>query len=115
MNDTPTAIKLNVAENQLTITWGDRHISRYSGGWLRFICPCAGCRGHAPGEVPPPTWEASKDVRCTGAEAVGHYALRLALSDGHDSGVYSFERLRANEPTDPEAWLRRQLPGSPPA
>ena len=111
MNDDPTAIRLNVAENTLHITWGDGHESTYPGGWLRFICPCAGCRGHAPGEVPPPPWDRCKDVRCTCAEGVGNYALRLVLSDGHDSGVYSFDRLRRNEPMDPDAWLAQQLPG----
>lgn len=102
---TPTKIRLDVAANQVFITWEDGHTSLYTGGWLRFICPCAECRGHAPGEVPPPSWERCKDVRATHVSAVGSYALRFTLSDGHDSGIYAYDTLRRNEMMDPDAWL----------
>ncbi len=100
MTDTPKAIKLNLAENVVEITWADDHASRYGGAWLRRICPCAQCRGHVPGEVPPPTWEQVRDVRVLGAEAVGTYALRFGLSDGHDTGIYSYDWLRPHCPSE---------------
>ncbi len=90
----PTAVKLDVAANALTITWADGHVSHHDGAHLRQVCPCASCRGHSPGERPPPTWEQVKDVRLTGVRPVGSYALHLDLSDGHDSGIYTWAFLR---------------------
>lgn len=98
MSDVPTAIRLDVPGNQVEIAWADGHVSRYSGAWLRRICPCAQCRGHAPGEVEPPSWERVRGVRVTHAAHVGSYALQFALSDGHDTGIYSHGWLRANCP-----------------
>lgn len=95
---TPVAIRLDLKTNRLEVDWDDGVTSRYDGAYLRFVCPCAGCRGHGPGQVPEPRWEDVKDVRMTGAEAVGTYALRLGLSDGHASGIYSFDFLRAHDP-----------------
>ena len=95
----PVAIRLDVKGNRLEIDWADGHRSRYDGGYLRFICPCAGCRGHGPGDVPEPTWAQCKDARVTNVEAVGGYALRLALSDGHATGIYSYDLLRAMCPS----------------
>jgi DUF971 family protein len=91
----PVAIRLDVRGNRLEIDWSDGHKSKYDGGYLRFLCPCAGCRGHGPGEVPEPGWAQCKDVRVTNVEAVGGYALRLTLSDGHATGIYSYDLLRA--------------------
>ena len=48
----PTAIKVDGAENRLHMTWQDGHESTYDGAYLRWMCPCAGCRGHYPGQVP---------------------------------------------------------------
>lgn len=94
----PVAVRVKLPENLLEVDWQDGNSTRYDGGYLRFVCPCAACRGHGPGQVPEPLWSACKDVRMTGAEAVGGYALRLGLSDGHDSGIYSWEFLRAHDP-----------------
>jgi DUF971 family protein len=95
----PTEIDLDLAANELGVTWADGHRSRYGGAWLRRICPCATCRGHVPGEVPPPSWEQVKDVRVLHAEGVGTYAIRFSLSDGHTTGIYSYDWLRANCPS----------------
>ena len=96
---TARTIRLDVRENLLTIGWDDGHESRYDGGYLRFVCPCAGCRGHGPGQVPPPLWEQCEGVRITNAEAVGGYAIRFDFSDHHATGIYSFDWLRASCPS----------------
>jgi DUF971 family protein len=96
---TPRAIRLDLAQNLLEVDWADGHRSRYDGGYLRFVCPCAGCRGHGPGDVPPPTWEACRDVRIVHAEAVGSYAIRFDFDDRHATGIYSYDLLRAVCPT----------------
>lgn len=97
---TPTRIQLDLPTNRLTMAWADGHESTYDGGYLRYICPCARCRGHSPGEVEPPTWTACRDVRVQNASAVGSYALRLDFTDAHDTGIYSFDWLRENCPSE---------------
>jgi len=110
MSSDPTAIRLDVGDNLLTIEWLDGHASTYDGAYVRFICPCAKCRGHAPGEVEPPGWGDVEGVRMTGAEGVGTYALRIALSDGHDSGIYSYDWLRQMCPSEKEGLDARGVP-----
>ena len=96
----PTAIKLHVGDNLLEVTWSDEHVSRYAGSYLRKICPCAACVGHAPGEREPPSWQQVEGVRVTHVEAVGTYALKLDLSDAHASGIYTYDFLRRSCPSE---------------
>lgn len=89
--------------SELTITWGDGHVSSYRMTYLREHCPCADCRAEKarPGGrdllTPQPTEQglASPDV-----EVVGRYALRFAWRDGHDTGIYPFTLLRELCPCD---------------
>ena len=48
---TPIAVRVKLPDNILEIDWSDGVASRYAGAYLRFVCPCAGCRGHGPGQV----------------------------------------------------------------
>lgn len=99
MTDDPTAINLDMTTDVLQITWADGHVSRYAGAYLRRICPCASCRGHAPGEVEPPTWEQVRGVRVAGLQPVGAYAVQPTFDDGHATGIYSFTWLREHCPS----------------
>jgi DUF971 family protein len=96
----PRTLSLDLARQSLAVEWHDGHQSVYPANYLRFLCPCAGCRGHAPGDVPPPRWEDVKDVRATGASQVGGYALQFTFSDGHSTGIYAYDRLRDACPCD---------------
>lgn len=94
-HEVPARMRLNREIGTLSIDWHDGHASVYRAAYLRFLCPCAGCRGHAPGDVIPPSWEQVRGVGLTGGSPVGGYALNLQFSDGHASGLYAFDRLRA--------------------
>jgi DUF971 family protein len=96
----PKTLAFDLARQELTIEWHDGHRSVYPGNLLRFSCPCAGCRGHVPGEVPAPRWEDVQGVRVTAASQVGSYALQFVFSDGHSTGIYAYDRLRAECPCD---------------
>jgi DUF971 family protein len=80
----------------VTIDWRDNHRSRYELKYLRERCPCAACAGPRPAQpevasafpIYPPA------LRIEGVEPVGNYALRIVWSDGHSTGIYSFEHLR---------------------
>jgi DUF971 family protein len=60
---------------------------------LRFLCPCAGCVDERTGERTHQRETLAPDVRATRAQLVGRYALQITWSDGHDTGMYPFERL----------------------
>jgi DUF971 family protein len=71
------------------------HAWLYPGRELRLACPCAACveemsgrRLLAPDSVGP-------EVRPESLALVGAYGLRIRWSDGHDTGIYTFELLRA--------------------
>ena len=103
--DVPARLSLDVKAQRLLVAWRDGHESVYPGAYLRFVCPCAACRGHAPGEVVPPAWEQVKAVTVSDGVPVGGYGLQFAFSDGHSSGIYAFDRLRSACPCvlcDPE-------------
>lgn len=78
----------------LGITWHDDHQSRLPVRLLRLKCPCARCVDEMTGKVILKDEHVPKDVRPIKIEPVGHYALRILWSDGHDTGIYTFEVLR---------------------
>jgi len=76
----------------IKITWEDGLEGNYSGEFLRQNCPCAVCRetpGHAPPQPIP-----SGTVEVKAANPMGWYALQFVFSDGHDTGIYTYELLR---------------------
>ena len=90
----------------MNIDWQDGHASHWNFAWLRNACPCATCVdereqfGLEPGQAKP---EQSKPnalpmykepPRPRDVQRVGHYALRFAWNDGHESGIYSWDYLR---------------------
>ncbi len=76
----------------IRITWQDGAISSYSGELLRDHCPCALCK-ETPGH-PPPQGRPPGPVSVKSAQAMGWYALQLVFSDGHDTGIFTYELLR---------------------
>ena len=93
LNYNPTGIE-KVADDRLRITWEDGHVSEWTFQYLRQHCPCAMCRDEWSGEslLDPATIPA--DMKAERANVVGNYALSFAFSDGHGTGIYSFEALR---------------------
>jgi DUF971 family protein len=79
----------------LEIVWSDRHVSRYPVAYLRRACRCASCIDEWTGERLLEPGKVSEDVKPVLIEPVGRYAIHIAWSDGHTSGIYSFEHLRA--------------------
>ena len=83
----------------IKIDWKDGHHSDYVLTFLRDKCPCATCTG-AHG-TPPRQPEADNPfqmfkpaLKMLGVEPVGNYAIRINWSDGHNSGIYSYEHFR---------------------
>ena len=105
--DAATPAKVRVKKTEGTgveIDWRDGHHSAWTFAWLRNACPCATCHeerektGRVPGAPKPREqtllvmYEApAKPLEVT---PVGKYALKFKWSDGHESGIYSWDYLR---------------------
>ena len=87
----PTEIKLHQASRVLEIAFDDGRRFRLPYEFLRVHSPSAEVRGHGPGQETLQTGK--RDVTIANVEPIGHYALRPTFSDGHDSGIYSWEYL----------------------
>jgi len=102
---TPQKVRVLITEGKgLEIDWADGHKSVWTFPWLREACPCATCieqrsiEGRKAGQPKPkpavllPMY--TPPSKPAGAHPVGRYALQFNWSDGHSSGIYSWEYLR---------------------
>ncbi|WIM07060.1 MAG: DUF971 domain-containing protein [Candidatus Nitricoxidivorans perseverans] len=87
----PTEIKLHQSSRLMEIRFSDGAHFRLPYEFLRVCSPSAEVRGHGPGQETLQTGK--RDVEITNIEAVGNYAVKLIFSDGHDSGLYSWDWL----------------------
>ena len=87
----PTEITLHQASRVLEIAFSDAAVFRLPCEFLRVFSPSAEVRGHGPGQEVLQTGK--KDVAINAIEPVGAYAVRLVFSDGHDTGLYSWDYL----------------------
>ena len=87
----PSEIKLHQKSRVLEISFADGKIFQLPCEFLRVYSPSAEVRGHGSGqEVLQP---GKKDVEITHIEPVGNYAIQLTYSDGHATGIYSWDLL----------------------
>jgi DUF971 family protein len=109
MTPQTTPVRLDVKkEERLDIDWQDGKHCTYSLSLLRTMCPCAQCRmvrdGTDPHDISPAQKRKplltilpgnfAEKLTVKNASLVGNYALKIEWSDGHDSGIYSFQYLR---------------------
>src|SRR6201990_579157 len=88
---TPTEITLHQKSQILEIAYGDGKRFRLPAEFLRVYSPSAEVRGHGPGQEV--LQAGKKDVQIAAVEPVGNYAVQLRFSDGHDTGIYSWDLL----------------------
>jgi DUF971 family protein len=88
---TPTEIKLHQKSRTMELTFSDGRAFELPYELLRVYSPSAEVRGHGPGQE---VLQAGKQfVEIRTIEPVGSYAVRPAFSDGHDTGIYSWDYL----------------------
>ena len=87
-----TEVRRLPEERRMRLTWSDGHAAEYGYDYLRGWCPCAGCQGHTGLTIrfQPP----AKPVTAESIQPVGNYAISIAWSDGHGTGIYRFDFLR---------------------
>ena len=90
---TPTKIA-QAGAHTLAITWADGVESAYDVRELRLACACAQCVDEWSGEERLDPQAVPEAVHPLRIEPVGRYAIQIAWSDGHASGIYPFRRLR---------------------
>ena len=89
----PTEI-LQETSTQLRVTWADGRVCNYDSLTLRRACPCAQCVDEWTGERTLKPEAVSQEIEINDVTIVGRYALNFVWSDGHQTGIYSFEYLR---------------------
>ena len=83
--DSPTSLK---------IVWNDGKESIYNLRELRYACKCALCRREIIGNKLKKPEDIPEDINVLGIKTVGNYALHFSWSDGHSTGIYSYDYLR---------------------
>jgi DUF971 family protein len=89
----PSRVK-RVNAFQTDLFWNDGHFSSYPSWYLRENCPCATCVEEFTGRRMIRQGSIPSSVERVDVGPVGNYALRFAFSDGHGTGIYTFDFLR---------------------
>lgn len=98
----PTDIKLHQVSRILEVSFDDGAHFQLPCEFLRVYSPSAEVRGHGPGQEVLQTGK--EEVNIIGIEPVGLYALKLTFSDGHDTGLYSWDYLYDLGARQKELW-----------
>jgi len=104
----PTEIKLHQSSRVMDLTFSDGRQFSLPYELLRGYSPSAEVRGHGPGQEVLQTGK--RDVEIVSVEPMGNYAIKPAFSDGHDTGIYSWDYLYLLGEHQEELWqeyLRR--------
>jgi DUF971 family protein len=106
----PTAVKVHVKTGAgVDITWADGHSSHFDFAFLRENCPCATCNDErakkeshpGPDLLSSPLLPMYKPkARAQAATQVGNYAIQINFTDGHSTGIFSYDYLRTLCPCD---------------
>lgn len=99
----PIDIKLHQKSRLLEIVFDDNTECMLSCEFLRVYSPSAEVRGHGAGQEVLQTGK--EDVNIVGIEPVGNYAVKLIFSDGHDTGLYSWDYLHNLASNYESLWL----------
>ena len=97
---TPLRIHADREAGTLRIDWDDGHETTYDTVTLRWLCPCAFCRGEAglPGWLDSGPTLTADQTRLVDVALVGGYAIAPSWADGHHTGYYTYAMLRERCP-----------------
>lgn len=87
----PKEINVHKKSAILELVYEDGRTHSLTAEYLRVFSPSAEVQGHGPGQAV--LQHGKKDVQFLDFEPQGHYAIKIVFSDGHDSGIYSWEYL----------------------
>jgi ATP-binding protein involved in chromosome partitioning len=97
----PTPYAINRRDDGILIEWDAAgHEAWFPARALRLACPCAACVDEMSGRPLLEPASIPLDVRPLSLGLVGAYGLRVQWSDGHATGIYTFQRLLSSCPCD---------------
>ncbi len=91
----PTDIR-QLGPAEMGISWSDGHESIYQVRDLRLSCRCAVCVEELTGVRRLSADSVPQDIRPVEVTPVGNYAIHIVWTDGHQSGIFTFQHLREN-------------------
>ena len=87
----PTEIRLSSDKRRLNVSFDDGTFTSITAELLRVESPSAEVQGHGAGQKTTPAGK--RNVMISRIDPVGNYAVRLAFSDGHDTGLFTWDIL----------------------
>lgn len=91
---TPIPLEIGRAnKHDVRVAWKTGQETVYPARFLRLACPCAGCVEEMTGQKILNDATVPEDVHPLGIHLVGRYAIQVEWSDGHNSGIYTWDRL----------------------
>lgn len=99
---TPESLTVHSRSRVLEIGFSDGRVFRVPFELMRVYSPSAEVQGHGPGQAVLQTGK--RDVEIVALEPVGNYAVRPGFSDGHDTGLFTWEYLYFLGDREAELW-----------
>jgi DUF971 family protein len=100
----PTELTVHQASRVLEVAFSDGARFKIPFELMRVYSPSAEVKGHGPGQETLQTGK--REVLITGISAVGHYAVQPSFSDGHESGIFSWDYLYELGADQAQLWQR---------
>jgi DUF971 family protein len=91
----PIGVELDESAQVMRIRWDDGHLGEWGWLTLRRACPCALCagEGNLPGVVTLETIFTPQQTTMERVKWIGRYALAPIWADGHDTGLFTYQKL----------------------
>jgi len=100
---------INRRDDGILIEWDELgHQGFFPARLLRMACPCAGCVEEMSGRPLLDPGKVPQDIRPASLALAGAYGLRVHWSDGHSTGIYTFEQLLAACPCERCSGIRSE-------
>jgi DUF971 family protein len=100
LKSTPIPVQVELPEEgkRLRLVWQDGTERTFAAFDLRVACPCAECVDELSGRRTLDPGKVDPEVRALEVGRVGRYALQIRWSDGHQTGIYAYEKLFEGTP-----------------
>lgn len=93
MSRVPVPLNIHRGEREVVIKWADNQSSTFAARDLRLACQCAMCVDEISGAPLLDPDSVPDDIRPVAISLVGNYAIKIDWSDGHSTGIYTYDRL----------------------
>ena len=94
-NDSIEPESYDIQNGLLHVQWRDGEVRNYDTFKLRLECPCANCVDEVTGAKIISSDKIPLNIQVKGLRPVGRYGLAIQFSDGHNTGIFKFEKLKS--------------------